>query len=184
MNERGIKFTIDSVAARLGISKKTIYQYYPSKDELITSIIDAALADVETQRNRILTGEGDFVSKLTAIVTLEPRLFGKINYWIMDDIKRWRLSEWERIMSFRRERTHYIAQILEEGIASGHVRPINTRVAARMLLSTVGDFLEYNFLAENNLTFTDALKELNDIFQYGVLAGYAAVEPPSGGRES
>ncbi|HWR42031.1 TetR/AcrR family transcriptional regulator [Sporomusa sp.] len=174
MNERGIKFTIDSVAARLGISKKTIYQYYPSKDVLISSIIDAALADVEQQRFQAMHNNADFVSKLTTIVTLEPKLFGKINYWVLDDIKRSRPDEWERITRFRQAKTHVIARILEEGIASGHVRPINARVAAQMLLSTCADFLDYRFLDENNLTFTDALKALNDIFQFGVLAKPAA----------
>ncbi|MDF2568695.1 MAG: division inhibitor protein [Sporomusa sp.] len=170
MNERGVKFTIDSVAARLGISKKTVYQYYPSKDMIITSIIDAALADIEAQEIQALERQCDFVSKLTAIITVEPRIFGKINYWVLDDIKRYRPQEWERINRFRQERVTDIACMLEAGIASGHIRPINTNVAAKMLLSTCAELLDYRFLDTNNLTFGDALKALNDIFQFGVLA--------------
>ncbi len=182
MNTRGVKFTIDDVAARIGISKKTIYQYYASKDVLITSIVDAALNDVQTQNRDTMEGQGDFVSKLTAIITSEPNLFGKINYWVLDDLKRYRPEEWERITSFRRGRNKDIARILEEGIASGHIRPINTSVAAQMLLSACADFLDYRFLDENNLTFGDALKALNDIFQFGVLANPAGAKDIKGAK--
>lgn len=173
MNERGVKFTIDSVAARLGISKKTVYQYYPSKDAIISSIIDAVLADIDEQKLQAMERQCDFVSKLTAIITVEPKLFGKINYWVLDDIKRYRPQEWERITRFRQARVTDIGRMLEAGIASGHIRPINTNVAAKMLLSTCAELLDYRFLDENNLTFGDALKALNDIFQFGVLAGPA-----------
>ncbi|SMD09092.1 TetR/AcrR family transcriptional regulator [Sporomusa malonica] len=176
MNERGVKFTIDSVAARLGISKKTVYQYYPSKDAIITSIIDAALADIDAQKLQAMERQCDFVSKLTAIITVEPKLFGKINYWVLDDIKRYRPQEWERINRFRQARVTDIGRMLEAGIASGHIRSINTKVAAKMLLSTCAELLDYRFLDENNLTFGDALKALNDIFQFGVLTGPAACQ--------
>ncbi|BBB90691.1 MAG TPA: TetR/AcrR family transcriptional regulator [Methylomusa anaerophila] len=176
MNERGVKFTVDAVAARLGISKKTLYQYFESKDHLIASIVDAAIVDMANQKAEIMNSNKDFVSKLAAIVTVEPKIFGKVHDWVLEDIKRHRPEDWERITCFRRERTQAMAKILEEGIAGGHIRRINTAVAAQMLCSAVGEFLEYGFLAENNISFTDALQALTDIFLYGVLTEKPALE--------
>ncbi len=182
LNARGVKFTVDSVAARLGISKKTIYQYYASKEELITRIIEAALADVAAQRNEALAGPGNFIAKLTALITSEPKLFGRINYWVLDDIKRYLPSEWERITCFRQKLAGDVSRILEAGIQSGDIRPVNTTVAAQILLRACDDYLDYRFLEANNLTFGDALQALNDIFQYGVLARTPTAEAGEGGN--
>ena len=180
LNTRGIRFTVDSVAARLGISKKTIYRYYASKEELITRIIEEALADVAVRRNEAMAEPGNFVAKLTALITSEPKIFGRINYWVLDDIKRYLPAEWERITCFRQKLARDVARILEEGIQSGDIRPVNTAVAAQLLLRACDDYLDYRFLEANNLTFGDALQALNDIFQYGVLAGTPKSE--AGGR--
>jgi AcrR family transcriptional regulator len=42
----GVKYvTMDDLAAQLGISKKTIYQYYTDKDALINAVVDFELEE-------------------------------------------------------------------------------------------------------------------------------------------
>ncbi len=46
--ERGIRATgVDTVAGEVGISKRTLYDYYPSKDELIAAYLSHRLVDLE-----------------------------------------------------------------------------------------------------------------------------------------
>ncbi|EAX48808.1 transcriptional regulator, TetR family [Thermosinus carboxydivorans Nor1] len=169
MNERGVKFTVDAVAARLGISKKTLYQYYPSKDALIAAIIDAALADMVAQKEQILASAEPFPRLLAAVLTVRPKLFGKINDWVMEDIKKFRPQEWQKIERYRREHTAVVMNLLEAGKREGFIRPIHSRVAAQMLLGAVGELLDYRFLAENNLSLSEALDAVTDVFLNGVL---------------
>ena len=174
MRERGVKFTMDDLALRLGISKKTLYQYYPSKDQMISTLVDMAIEDMENQTQEILDSDRDFASRLIALVTLEPKVFGAIPDWVREDIRRCRPQDWVRIDLYREREAVLIVRVLEEGIAAGHLRSISAPVAAQILFSACGGLLEYKFLAANNLTFSDGLQQLKDIFLYGVLGNRAA----------
>jgi len=172
MNYRGIKFTIDQVAEKLGISKKTIYQYYPSKDVLITEVVAMALADVEEQASEILADtERDFVERIKDLMLLEPKKFGKTNDWVMEDIKRHRPRDWEKIEKLKYNQTIILSEFLEDGIARGIVAEMNTKVAARLLLGACRELSQYDFLVENKLDFMQARKLLTDIFLNGILKG-------------
>lgn len=169
MNERGVKFTVDAVAARLGISKKTFYEHYRSKDELIATLITVALEDEEAQEAEILAGDMDFNDKLTAYLNVTPQIFGKINEWVIEDIRRLRPDDWNRIERYHREKETTIRRILDEGIASGHLRPVNTYFAAHFLMATCKELLDYQFLQECNLTLVDAVSISTDIFLKGII---------------
>lgn len=176
MNQRGIKFTLDHVATQVGISKKTIYQYYPSKDVLISKIIDMALEDVLNQETTILEDEKrDFVEKLQDLMMLNPKRFGKPNDWVMEDIKRYCIEEWKRIEEFKYGRMLAISQLLEEGITLGMVRKINTKVAARLLIGACKELQQYEFLVENNMDSMQVRQLLTDIFMRGILTEKSAI---------
>lgn len=172
INNRGIKFTVDQVSNQLGISKKTIYQYYPSKDVLISRVIDMALDDVLNQEQEILAdNESDFAERIKDLMLLAPLKFGKINDWVMEDIKRYRRHDWDRIEQFKYERMVQMSQFLQKGIELGLVHAMNTKVAARLLLGACRELSQYDFLVENNMDSIQARKLLTDIFLHGILKG-------------
>lgn len=169
MNERGVKFTIDAVVAKLGISKKTFYQYYPSKDAVIEAIVDAAIVDENRQEREILASDRSFAQKLAAYLSVTPQLFGRINEWIIDDIRRYRPLDWERIVQHHQAKETELGRLLESGVVSGSLRPINVQVAARLLLASCNELLEFTFLTQANLTMESALAAYTDIFLNGIL---------------
>jgi AcrR family transcriptional regulator len=168
MNERGVKFTVDAVAARLGCSKKTLYQYYRSKEELIAAMVQAAMDDEEAQEQAILESDLNYAEKLAMYLNVTPQIFGRINDWVIDDIRRFLPDEWAKIEAYHRAKRDNIRGLLDAGVAAGHLRPVETRVAAQMLLDC-NLVCDYPFLQENNLTFTDVVRVYADIFLYGVL---------------
>jgi AcrR family transcriptional regulator len=169
MNERGTKFTVDTVAQRLGISKKTLYQYVASKEELIQLIVDTALGDVHSQQTEILHSNKTFVEKLTSVLTSQPHIFGPINDWIFDDIKNSCPSAWDDIEEFRRSRAQVIIDLLEEGKASGEIRSINSQIAAQALRGALREMIDYGFLSSANLTLKDAMSGCVDLLIHGML---------------
>jgi AcrR family transcriptional regulator len=169
MNERSIKFTVDAVANRLGISKKTVYQYYPSKDALIGVVIDAILADIEMQKQDILVNYHDLAGQLTAILTIEPRLVGKLSPLVFDDIRRAYPKEWEKIQCCHRAQLAVIEDLLNRGVQTGSMTPIHCKVALRMLQGAVHALVDQGFLQEYNLTFQETLATVTRVFLYGIL---------------
>ena len=46
LQEEGLRFSVDSLAKRLKVSKKTIYQYFPSKEALAYALYEKYYADM------------------------------------------------------------------------------------------------------------------------------------------
>jgi len=169
LNDRGVRFTVEAVAARLGISKKTLYQYYASKDALITAITDAVINDLTVQREAILASKGCLAHKITGLLSLQPCQIGPIREWVIEDFRRLKPAEWQKLEQFRREHVDILSRLLSDGQQLGHVRPVDSRVAAKMFYDAVTALFNTRFLQDNNLTFQQAIANITDIFLYGVL---------------
>lgn len=169
LNARGIKFTVNDVASRLGISKKTLYLHFPSKDAMIAGVINAILEDIDQQRKTILAKDMTLSERLAAILTVKPKRFGDLNESMLGDFRRFYPGEWAKIEKFHYQQITVILDLLDKGKSTGDIRRINSHIAAVMLMGAVSRLIEQNFLAEQNLTMSDALKEITDLFLNGVL---------------
>lgn len=53
LRREGLKFSVDTIAERLNISKKTIYKYFPDKQTLAIAIYERYYADANSQVERL-----------------------------------------------------------------------------------------------------------------------------------
>ena len=64
----GIKsFTVENLASKLAMSKKTIYQYFPKKEVLIKKIIDFRMKKLTNEFNVIINQEDDAIVQFIKI---------------------------------------------------------------------------------------------------------------------
>lgn len=169
LNAHGIKFTVNAVSTRLGISKKTLYLHFVSKDALISGVIDALLVDIANQRKAILSKDMTLAERLAAILTVKPARFGELNESMLGDFRLHYPAEWQKIEKFHCQQLAILLELLDKGKSTGDIRCINSHIAASMLIGAVGRLLEDDFLTKQNLTMANALKEITDLFLNGVL---------------
>jgi AcrR family transcriptional regulator len=92
------KVTIDEIAAKVGISKKTIYKYYPSKDDLVKAVTEATLHEVEASCKSIIENtELDFVEKLRRMMTHAALHISKLGHPLIEDLQKNVPHVWKRI---------------------------------------------------------------------------------------
>ncbi|MGN1093974.1 MAG: TetR/AcrR family transcriptional regulator [Candidatus Neoclostridium sp.] len=53
LKKDGLKFSVDSLAARLGVSKKTIYKYFPDKESLAFAVFEKYFSDAREKAAEI-----------------------------------------------------------------------------------------------------------------------------------
>ena len=64
-SDKGIKFTMDDVAKRIRISKKTIYNFFKNKEVLLLETIDFGFAEVQKQKQEIVNDKDmDIIDKI------------------------------------------------------------------------------------------------------------------------
>src|SRR5690606_41757286 len=64
LTEGFYKTSMDSVAARLRISKKTIYKYFPSKEKLIHEVVFGLMQEISPRIDAIIKNKSDALTKI------------------------------------------------------------------------------------------------------------------------
>lgn len=68
--------TVAAIASRAGVADGTIYLYFRSKEEILVSVFERAMAQFIAQAEAIVAGEGPADEKLRRVVELHLTLLG------------------------------------------------------------------------------------------------------------
>jgi AcrR family transcriptional regulator len=118
------KVKMEEIAAGIGISKKTLYKFFPSKENLIREIVINRQCTVENYINKIWEDPDlDFVAKLKNMMDYLGLQSSRVRGPLMDDIRKCIPDIWNEIHDFKRIRGLEKARSLFElGVKNGVFR--------------------------------------------------------------
>ncbi len=169
VNLRGLRFTMQDLATRLKVSKRSLYENFSSKENLIDEMVDIILADMAQEEQEIYAGDAPVISKLEKLLTLHPYAAEMFNKNIYEDLRRLFPKQWEKVEASRAERQKHLQLLVEQGIQNGVLRPVNVNLVGQILKDAFDSFTSYSFLESNGLTYKKAMQELLDILFKGML---------------
>ena len=98
----GIKFfTVEALAAHLGMSKKTIYKFFPSKEILIEKIVGYFTGMVERKLSEIVKSDIDPIEKFTNFMDFIIDKLSQVSMDRMIEVKNRYPIVWGKIEAFR-----------------------------------------------------------------------------------
>jgi TetR/AcrR family fatty acid metabolism transcriptional regulator len=172
---------VAEIASEAGVAEGTIYNYFPSKEDLLLALFDekwnAIIHEVKSKINRL----DDPNKKLKAIFSSVVRMFRKnrqLAEIFMIDIKQSSIFLNNYTINRIVEFLDLIEEILEEGKREGMYRKdLNTRVAKMIIFGAAQGILLSWVLSEStavkNKTFKfslyQAAKTLKDVFKSGLV---------------
>lgn len=114
--------TMDSVAAEFGISKKTLYQYFKDKRELIDQVInyylDSSVLDIT------MACPGNAIDRIMAMRNHGSKILQQINNNLEFDLKKSYPSLYEKVHLLKRKKIfEHTVNNINDGIQSGLFRP-------------------------------------------------------------
>ncbi|MEO3474886.1 TetR/AcrR family transcriptional regulator [Roseomonas sp. CAU 1739] len=129
------------IALECGISKATLYHYFPDKDSLLRPLAMGVTKALYLHVARHDDPTLPAVDRLRHLVVETARFFDQHRWaWIASASTFWNDPE----LRFRRERIGWrdryerlLREILEAGIAAGDIRELDVPVAGRMILGAV-----------------------------------------------
>jgi AcrR family transcriptional regulator len=127
--------TMDQVAAELGISKKTLYQYFDSKHQLLYAVISRLMAESERCINTLMGDQKlDYFQKLAGLVEHIAKRTSGISRDFMQDLQKSAPDMWGEISEFRRRKIyHNFGLMIRRGIKTGMIRQdIDPELLTRM----------------------------------------------------
>lgn len=143
---RGTKaVSIDDVATELGMSKKTIYTFFASKDDIITSMLDLYMSNHTCDIETILKSSRNAIDELVAIYRLNFEQHTLLKPVFVFDIKKYHPSEWARLELFFSDCVYRtVFQNIERGQKEGLYREnINIDFISHLYFKSIFIIIDY-----------------------------------------
>jgi AcrR family transcriptional regulator len=165
------KVTMDELVAQLGISKKTMYQYFKSKDDLVTAVLETQIVFMSTNIKKILDAPVDFIEKLNTLWVFVGDSLSGISKQFQDDIRRFRPELWQRVEEVRRQNVFgNLRTLFEEGQRHGMLREdVNVEIVVAMFQDAVQGIVNPEVLVRHPFSAADAMRAIMRVLFEGVL---------------
>lgn len=161
--EKGFyRMTVDELAARAGISKRTLYRYFRSKEEIIDAAIDQFMAEMAVTVSHLVEVEHDPEAFLQIIL---DQLVKNGNFIInpvtLNDLRLHYPHLWNKIDSFRLERIQIIVKYWLNQSDNQIKKDIDPRIITAVVTACIQAVLSPDFIINNGFTFESAAQQLS-----------------------
>ncbi len=139
---------MDDIARHLGMSKKTVYQNFKHKDEIVNTLLTASLKINDERLKQLEKDSKDAVQEIILIMKHISEMFSRINPNLFYDMQKYYPEAWKRFQEFKQQSMIKMVETnLEQGIQEGYFRnDINVKILAKMRIEQVE-------MAMNPMTF-------------------------------
>jgi AcrR family transcriptional regulator len=172
------KVTIDEIATNLGISKKTLYKFYPSKEELLRASLHAMMRSAGWELERIASSNRPLVEKLASALMLVGKYVSRLRSETISDFQRFVPSLWKELDEFRQEQIiNRLVRMLQQGRAENVFRPeVNEQVLIYMLVSSLRTVIHPLILSKHSFSAEEAAKSIFKVLFEGAFTDEARKE--------
>ncbi len=172
------KVTLDELSSELGISKKTMYKFFPSKDFLVRTIIKALMKKVGNSVTEIIISEKPVLQKLAELMLFLGKTGGKFSRAFQLDIQRFAPSLWKEVEKFRGEMMmSRVGTLIAEAKAQGKFRTdVNGDVVLMMFMNSVQTIVNPEVLSKNSFSPKEAMYTIFHVIFEGSLTEEARRE--------
>lgn len=169
LKEGFFKITMDEIATGLRISKKTIYKYYRSKDELINDVINEHKRFVETTIFTIFNSELSSVEKLFQMVRFFSQLALRVGENLLNDMRLHKPELWKEIDEFRKNIIlANISRLIEQGKKEGMIVEQPTEILVAIYISAITGVVNPEFIMNNKFSIQQAFNSVFEILMSGI----------------
>lgn len=168
--EKRAKFTMDDLAKKIGMSKKTIYVIFRDKEAVLVHMVDYVFNAIQEEEEQFLADESlSTVEKFRKVLGAMPENYSDYDFtkvYMMKD----RFPKAYARMNERLEGGWEITfKALQNGIDEGVFRPVNFTVFKLIYSAAVERFLNSAELDEDHVSYMDALNQLVDMLIDGIV---------------
>ena len=164
------KTTLDEIASELKMSKKTIYKFFPSKDELVMAIAKFFMNKMKSQILPALSTDKNAIEKLADLINILAKASEKISTKRMEEIKRHYPGLWIEIDRFRTEMMFgNITKVIDQGKKEGLFIDYPTNIVMNVLVASVRNIVNPDFILNNNFSIIEAARYAFKIIIGGIV---------------
>ena len=162
--------SMDDIARHLSVSKKTLYQHFVDKDELVTMMSKAFLEKDKRQYEAITAISKNAVDELSKISILLKQDMEELNPSLLFDLQKFHPKAWNLWQEFKEKFIQEsMVRNLKQGIEEGYFRPeINPDVITVARLVMIESSFNDQVFPKDRFNFVEVNWQIFDFFVHGM----------------
>lgn len=163
--------TMDDIARRAGISKKTLYQHFANKEEVVNESVIWYKNQMTQNCGAMLTGSDNAIEAMVKMLAFFDNMNRQINPMAMFEMQRFYPEAYNTFRALLLEKdVEMIRNNMLQGIKEGLYREeINADLLARYRLETSLLVLQPNLLVSDRNSLMSVALEIGEHFLYGIM---------------
>lgn len=162
--------SMDDIARHLSVSKKTLYQHFADKDDMVASVVQSHMYSEKAKYDQIASTATNSIEELGMISACMRRDLESVNPSLLFDIHKFHPKAWsvwnEHKEKFIRES---VVRNLEQGKQEGYFRPeINSDILASLRLITIEAGFNDQYFPKSKFSLVDVQSQIFDHFVFGL----------------
>jgi AcrR family transcriptional regulator len=168
----GLKsITMDDIAKKVGVSKKTIYQFFNDKGSIVIKSVQEHFSEHKSDIEKALGKSDNAIQSLYNISKCMKKHVESSNPTVLYDLQRYFPKAYKKFLEFRDNFMHNkLRNILTQGIEEGYFRPeLNAHVLVIMRIVQVESTFNAEIYPRDQFDFKMLHEQLLDHFIHGLL---------------
>ncbi len=162
--------TMDEIALQCGVSKKTIYQFFADKDELVDAVVEEKILYTEGACAIDSASAANAVEEIFKTIDMLEEVFKNMNPSVVFDLQKYHNDAFMKMEKHKSEFVYNMVKSnLERGIEEGLYREdINTEILSRYRIESM--MLPFNpeFYAKTKNSLLDVETEILLHYLFGI----------------
>lgn len=173
------RVTMDELAVKLGMSKKTLYQHFSGKEDVLRAVLDMRRFEMDCKINPILHDNTiNFIEKMVLVSTLISNEFERVSPVLLEDMRRHAPEHFRAMEEWRKKKVEEeFGYFIREGREKGIFRnDIPDEVLILMYTVLVENIVRPEVLAKAPLSPSQMYQALVEVFFEGVMTTVGRME--------
>lgn len=166
------KTTMDEVAREAGCSRTTLYSHFRNKEDLYAQLLEQDAEAFIQEASGVLATEARAGRKIRRIVEITRRTYARNHVMRLALARDAEMSLEPVAHAFTREQERRIVgllrQVLEQGVAEGSLREIDTERVAYLMFHLGQALVERETAGVGDYPFDEIIALMDDVFAEGI----------------
>lgn len=115
--------TMDDIATQVGMSKKTLYQHFADKDELVDNLVDEEVNLMQNETLACINTSSNAIEEIFISMEMANKHFTKMNPMVLFDLHKFHFKSFQKFMAHKNTfLIKVITDNLKRGIEEGNYR--------------------------------------------------------------
>jgi TetR/AcrR family transcriptional regulator, cholesterol catabolism regulator len=163
--------TMDDIARRSGISKKTLYQHFANKQEVVNETVTWYKHNTTENCECVLADAENAIEAMVRILAFFDKLYKQINPMAMFEMQRFYPDAYKKFRDLLMERdVVMVRENILQGIKEGLYREeLNADLLAKYRIETSLMALQPTLMVNDRANLMSVALELGEHFMYGIM---------------